>query len=178
MTMRPDTAPSSLPLEPRLLVARGHTVMLDRDLAALYGVSTKRLLEQVRRNPARFPPDYCFQFSAGECAAFRWQIATTNPGRGGRRYAPWGFTEHGALMAATVLNSDRAVAMSHYVIRAFVRLRRELQTAASLEARLAHIEKTLLTHDAGLRDLYQKLKPLLLPPPAKPCREIGFHAKD
>jgi hypothetical protein len=81
-------------------------------------------------------------------------------------------------MAATVLNSGRAVAMSHYVIRAFVRMRRELQTTASLEARLARIEKTLLTHDTALRDLFAKLKPLLLPPPDPPRREIGFHAKD
>jgi len=176
MTPRDDKPARQLDL--RLFQFRGETVLRDADLAALYGVSTKRLLEQIRRNPGRFPPDYGFQLSLEEFAILRSQIATSNTGRGGRRYAPWVFAEHGALMAATVLNSGRAVAMSHYVIRAFVRMRRELQTTASLEARLARIEKTLLTHDTALRDLFAKLKPLLLPPPDPPRREIGFHAKD
>ena len=152
--------------------------MLDADLAALYGVSTKRLLEQVRRNPGRFPPDYCFQLSAEEFSALRSQIATSNPGRGGRRYRPWVFAEHGALMAATVLNSERAVAMSHYIIRAFVRLREEMLSRGNLEKRLNEIERTLIGHDAALRDLYERIKPLLLPPPGKTKREMGFHVKD
>lgn len=165
-------------LDLRLFQFRGRTVLLDTDLASLYGVSTKRLLEQVRRNPGRFPPDYCFQLSAEEFKALRSQIATSNTGRGGRRYAPWVFAEHGALMAATVLNSERAVAMSHYVIRAFVRMREEMLGRANLEKRLAEIELTLIGHDAALRDLYRKIKPLLLPRPAKPKRQIGFHVKD
>ena len=90
---------------------------------------------------------------------------------------PWVFTEHGALMAATVLNSEQAVTMSHYVIRSFVRMRRELLANATLERRLAHIEKTLIAHDGALRDVYEKLRPLLLPPPDKPKRRIGFRVE-
>jgi hypothetical protein len=105
-----------------------------------------------------------------------FQIGTSKR-RGGRRKLPRVFTEHGAIMAATTLNSQRAVAMSVYVVRAFVEMRRELLANATLEARLENIEKTLLTHDAALRDVYQKLKPLLLPPPEKPRRRIGFHTE-
>jgi hypothetical protein len=158
----------------RIFQVRGQAVLLDSDLAGLYGVSTKRLLEQVRRNPERFPPEYCFQLAAQELAALRSQIATSNAGRGGRRYRPMAFSEHGALMAATVLNSQQAVAMSHYVIRAFLGMRREMQTNANLEARLAHIEKTLIAHDGALRDIVERIRPLLLPPPDPPKRRIGF----
>jgi len=94
---------------------------------------------------------------------------------GGRRKLPWVFTEHGAIMAATILNSKRAVAMSVYVVRAFVRMRQEMLANTTLEKRLAVIEKTLIGHDAALRDLYQKIRPLLLPP-EKPKRRIGFQA--
>lgn len=103
----------------------------------------------------------------------RYQIGTSSS-HGGRRYRPWAFTEHGAIMAATILNSARAVAMSVYVVRAFVKMRREFLADAVLEKRLSAIEKTLLSHDAGLRDLYQKIRPLLLPPPDPPKRPIGF----
>lgn len=99
----------------------------------------------------------------------------TSNGRGGRRYLPWVFTEHGAIMAATILNSERAVKMSTYVVRAFVRLRRELLSDAAMEVRLTKIEKELLSHGAALRTLFGKIKPLLLPPPAPPAKEMGFH---
>jgi hypothetical protein len=98
----------------------------------------------------------------------------TSSSHGGRRYAPVALTEHGAIMAASILNSPRAVALSVYVVRAFVRLRNELLANTTLEKRLADIEKTLLTHDAGLRDIYDKIRPLLLPPPDPPKRRIGF----
>ena len=117
-----------------ILVLRGHRVLLDTELAALYGVTTKRFNEQVRRNRKRFPEDFTFQLSTLEAAALRSQIATSNAppqGRGGRRYSPYAFTEHGAIMAATILNSPRAVEMSVYVVRAFVQLRELLPRTSS-----------------------------------------------
>ncbi|MCL4181305.1 MAG: ORF6N domain-containing protein [Verrucomicrobia bacterium] len=177
----PTSAPElTQPSELRLFTARGQTVVLDGDLARLYGVSTKVFNQAIRRNKTRFPSDFLFRLTPEEWAALRSQIVTLKPaGRGEhRKYRPLAFTEHGAIMAATVLNSPRAVAMSVYVVRAFVRLREELLGRANLERRLAEIERTLVGHDAALRDLYQKLKPLLLPAPAKTRREIGFHAKD
>src|SRR5207245_7365766 len=115
------------------------------------------------------------QQSAG---CLRSQIVTSKLGRGGRRYAPYAFTEHGALMAANLLNSPRAVAMSLYVIRAFIKMREDLAANAAILKRLAEIDKTLLLHDAGLREIYQKLRPLLEPPPAPPKPEVGFHVKE
>ena len=156
---------------------RGTKVVLDGELAKLYGVTTKRLLEQVRRNANRFPPDFCFQLENEEMAALRSQFATSKRGRGGRRYAPWGFTEHGALMAANVLNSSRAVQMSIFIVRAFLRMREQLASGADILKRLAAIDRKLLVHDVVLRDIYRKLQPLLSPPPVRPKREIGFHMK-
>jgi hypothetical protein len=165
-------------LAPRIYTVRNEPVVLDSDLALLYGVETRVFNQAIRRNRHRFPADFAFQLTRDEFANLMSQIVISSS-HGGRRKLPWAFTEHGAIMAATILNSQRAVAMSVYVIRAFVKMRRELLTDASLEVRLEKIEKTLLTHDTGLRDLYQKLKPLLLPPPDKPTRRrIGFHAEE
>jgi len=108
-------------VESRILILRHHRVILDADLAKLYGVTVKRLNQQVTRNHERFPSDFTFQLNAKELETFRLQIATSKKRRGGRRYAPQAFTEHGAIMAATVLNSKRAVQMSVFVVRAFVR---------------------------------------------------------
>ncbi len=113
-------------IEDRIYTVRGKRVMLDADLARLYGVTTKRLNEQIRRNIERFPEDFAFQLTNHEFADLRSQNATSNeplPGRGGRRYQPWAFTEHGAIMAASVLNTPRAVEVSVFVVRAFVKLR-------------------------------------------------------
>src|ERR1700758_797353 len=110
-------------VESRILVLREQKVILDSDLSELYGVPVKRLNEQVKRNRERFPADFMFQVNAEELESLRSQNATSKPSRGGRRYAPYAFTEHGAIMAATVLNSERAVEMSVFVVRAFVRLR-------------------------------------------------------
>ncbi len=161
-------------IESRILMIRGRKVVLDADLAELYGVPTKRLNEQVKRNAERFPEDFVFQLKKEEVESLRSQFATSNRGRGGRRSRPYAFTEHGAIMAANVLNSKRAVRMSVYVVRAFVRLRQALITRTDMEKRLAEIEKALIGHDAALRDLYEKIRPLLLPPPATPHRRIGF----
>ena len=119
-----------------ILVQRGHRVLLDTELAILYGVTTKRLNEQIRRNRGRFPDDFVFQLRAEEAASLRSRIATSKtPRRGGRRYLPYAFTEHGAIMAASVLNSDRAIEMSIYVVRAFVRLRELLSSNRKLARR-------------------------------------------
>jgi len=157
---------------------RGHRIILDTDLARIYGVPTFRLNEAVKRNRRRFPEDFLFQLTAEEHAALTSQFAMSKPGRGGRRTRPYAFTEHGALQVANVLNSSKAEAMSIYVIRAFIRMREELSANQAVSKRLAEIERTLLTHDAALRDLYQKIRPLLLPPPDQPKRRIGFRADD
>jgi hypothetical protein len=161
-------------IEQRIYTIRGVRIILDSDLAALYGVHTKRLNEQYRRNRKRFPEDFAFQLTAGEADSLRSQIATSRS-HGGRRYRPCAFTEHGALQAANILNSANAVRMSVFVIRAFVKIREQLVTNAAILKRLAEIDKTLLVHDSALRGLYQKLLPLLSPPPEPPRRRIGFH---
>ena len=158
---------------------RDRRVILDVDLAALYLVETRALIQAIKRNAARFPEDFVFQLTREESLGLRSQIVILKRGRGHhRKYAPYGFTEHGALMAATVLNSPRAVAMSVYVIRAFIKMREDLAANAIILKRLAEIDKTLLLHDTALRDVYQKLRPLLEPPPAPPKRQIGFHIKE
>jgi phage regulator Rha-like protein len=124
-----------------ILVLRGQRVIVDSDLAALYGVTTKRFNEQVRRNRERFPEDFMFQLTAQEAAALRSQFATIKTGRGQhRKYLPYAFTEHGAIMAASVLNSPRAVEMSVYVVRAFVRLREMLASNRELARQFAQLE--------------------------------------
>ena len=161
----------------RVLHLREESVLLDSDLAALYGVETKVFNQAMRRNAQRFPRDFAFRLTEKEWASLRSQIVTLKPARRGghRKYVPWVFSEHGAIMAATILNSKRAIAMSTYVVRVFVRLRRDSLANTTLEARLTKIEKELLSHDATLRALYRKIKPLLLPPPDGPFREMGFH---
>ena len=161
---------------------RDQRVILDNDLAKIYGVETRVLNQAVKRNECRFPQDFAFRLTADEAAEvqrLRSQIVILKPGRGQhRKYSPFAFTEHGALMAATVLNSPRAIAMSLYIIRAFVKMREDLAANAAILKHLAEIDKTLLLHDAGLREIYQKLRPLLEPPPVPPKPEIGFHVKE
>ncbi|MBE2282345.1 MAG: ORF6N domain-containing protein [Prosthecobacter sp.] len=154
---------------------RGQRVVLDSDLAALYGVETKVFNQSIRRNLNRFPEDFSFVLTGEEWLVLRSQIVTSNEGRGGRRYIPRAFTEHGALMAASVLNSDRAISMSVFVIRAFVEIREQIAANNAILKRLAEIDHTLLIHDASLRDIYKKLMPLLAPPPPAPRKQIGFH---
>jgi hypothetical protein len=164
-----------------ILVLRGQRVLLDAELAALYGVTTKRLNEQVRRNLHRFPADFMFHLTAEEVAELRSQIATSNAtaGRGGRRYLPYAFTEHGAIQAANVLNSPRAVEMSLYVVRAFVQLRELLSSNRELAKRLdqleARIEKKLATHDEAIAAMLSAIRGLMKPPHPK-RRGIGFTA--
>lgn len=157
---------------------RGVKVILDSDLAAIYGVPTFRFNEAVRRNIDKFPSDFLFQLTQEEFQSLISQSAISKTGRGGRRSLPWAFTEHGALQAANILNSPAASAMSVYVIRAFIRLRDELAANATLEKRLAVIEKTLISHDNTLRDVILKIRPLLLPSTEPKKRRIGFHTHD
>jgi phage regulator Rha-like protein len=175
-------------VEEMILTVRGQKVILDSTLAELYGVKTKRLNEQVRRNADRFPSDFMFRLTTQEVRSLRSQFATSNKGienlltwqagtskkRGGPRYLPYAFTEHGAIMAANVLNSKQAVEMSVFVVRAFIKMREQLLNRAELEKKLVEIEKVLLSHDTALVDLYQKIRPLLLPPPDPPKKQIGF----
>jgi phage regulator Rha-like protein len=159
---------------PRILVIRGLRVILDEDLARLYGVTTRALNQAVRRNPRRFPPAFILHIANEDLANLKSQNVTSSLAWGGRRKPAFGFTEHGALMVASVLNSDRAIAMSIYVIKAFVKMREELVANETFLRRLTEIDKTLLIHDEGLRDLYQKLIPLLEPGPEPMRRKIGF----
>ena len=154
---------------------RGQKVMLDADLAELYGVTTKRFNEQVKRNLERFPPDFMFQLDDEEHAALRSQIATSNTGRGGRRYPPYAFTEHGAIMAATVLNSAKAMKMSVFVVRAFIQLREMLATHKDLAEKLDALERTVSTHDQAIAGLINAIRELMKSPDTK-TRPIGFTA--
>lgn len=164
-----------------ILVLRGHRVLLDAQLATLYGLTTKRLNEQVKRNRERFPQGFMFQLTAQEAAALRSHFATskTPEGRGGRRYAPYAFTEHGAIMAATVLNSPQAVKMSIYVVRAFVQLRELLGSNRELARRFAQLEarldKKLTDHDQAIAAILSAIRELMNPPATK-RRSIGFTA--
>ena len=178
---------ASLPPEriaDRILVVRGEKVLLDEDLATLYGVSTGRLNEQVRRNLVRFPSDFLFQLTNQEVRNLKSQFAISS--WGGRRKLPFAFTEHGAIMAATVLNTPRAVEVSVYVVRAFLRLREVLATHKELAAKLAELERKteglVLKHDAlaastraQFREVIEALRALMSAP--QPIRRpIGFVA--
>ena len=164
-------------LESTIYLIRGQRVMFDSDLAAIYGVTTKRLNEQVRRNISRFPEDFAFQLTAEELTNLRSQIATSSF-HGGRRYRPWVFTEHGAIMLASVLNSDIAAQASVRVVRAFVRLREMVAANAQLSAKLEELERRLDSHDEAMVDLFAALKQLLEPPEPPKRREIGFHVRE
>lgn len=157
----------------RIQVIRGQRILLDADLAQLYEVETKRFNEQIKRNPKRFPHDFMFRLTEEEFESLRSQNATSN--RGGRRYLPLAFTEHGAIMAASVLNSDRAVEMSVYVVRAFVQLRAVLLDHQVLADKLAALERRVSHHDNSLAEVIDAIRALMAQPkPAK--RPIGFTA--
>jgi hypothetical protein len=161
-------------------VLRGQRVLLDSDLAELYGVTPKRLNEPVRRNRERFPEDFMFLIEIKELRPLRSQFATLNRSRGRhRKYAASAFTEHGAIMAATVLNSPRAVEMSVYVVRAFVKLRQVLASNADFARKLEALEKSVASLDAGTKqqfaEVYRAIQALMTPATAK-SRPIGFTA--
>lgn len=155
-------------IERRINLVRGRKVMTDSDLAEIYGVSTKRLNEQVRRNRRRFPEDFVFQLTAEEAkqlVSLRSQSATFKTGRGShRKYSPYVFTEHGAVMLASVLNSPVAVAASIHVVRAFVRLRQMLLEDKELAAKFKKLERKVQGHDETIRGLVQAIEGLVAPP--------------
>lgn len=152
-------------IAPPLYFVRGRQVILDSDLSSLFGVSTKRLNEQVRRNSKRFPLEFAFRVSPSEAHSLRSQIATSNIGRGGRRNHPLAFTEHGVVMAANVLNSEKAVSMSVEIVKSFVRLRKALRSDRILGRKLAELEAAvknrLERHDADIDQLFKTVESLL-----------------
>ena len=163
-----------------IVTLRGQKVILDTDLARIYGVETKVLNQAVKRNADRFPSDFMFSLTPeewGELSALRSQIVTLKRGKHSK-YPPKAFTEHGAIMAANVLSSPQAIEMSVFVVRAFVKLREQLLNRAEIEKRLSKIERDLSGHDAALRELYRQIRPLLLPPQDPPRKRIGFSVKE
>ena len=161
-------------IEPRIRLIRDQKIILDKDLAELYGVATKRLNEQVRRNSDRFPDDFVFQLTAEESESLRSQNATSKLGRGGQRYKPFAFTEHGAIMAASVLSTPRAVEVSVFVVRAFVRLRQMVATHQQLAKKLNELEQKVVGHDDALRSLVAAIRDLMAPPPQPKRGKFGF----
>lgn len=193
MPARKTTSAAIVPVEvvqQRILIIRGQRVILASDLAILYGVPVKRLNEQVRRNADRFPDDFVFQLSKAEADAvlrsqfvtsnkvgnLKSQIATSRWG-GARRALPYAFTEHGAIMAANVLNSREAVRASVFVVRAFVKLRELLSTHVQLAARLAELESKLQNHDDQIIAIVDAIRELMEPPDDPPKPPVGFHTE-
>ena len=164
------------PIESRIQFVRSVRVLLDNDLAELYGVTAKRLNEQVKRNSERFPKDFMFRLTTAEYRDLRSQIATSKKRRGGRRYLPCAFTEYGAIMAASVLNSERAVEMSLFVVRAFVRLREMLSSHRELAIKLFQLERKLDTHDHAIQEIIDTIRELT-ELPYKPQKQIGFRVQ-
>jgi phage regulator Rha-like protein len=163
----------AISVESRILFLRHQRIILDSDLAELYGVAVRQLNQQVKRNRDRFPTDFTFRLTPEEDEALRSQIVISKKGRGGRRYPPYAFTEHGAIMAATVLNSKRAVEMSVFVVRAFVRMREMLVKNRQLAAKVNELDRRLETHDTAIQEIIDAIKELMVPDaPSK--RKIGF----
>jgi hypothetical protein len=162
-----------------IMMVRGEKVILDSDLAKLYGVETRRLNEQVRRNIEKFPDDFMFQLTKEEFANLKSQIATSNSGWGGRRKLPLVFTEHGALQAANVLNSSQANKMSVFIVRTFVRLREMALTNEKLSRKFNQLEKRVSDHDEILIELVREIRKLIdTPKPKGKARSIGFIEAD
>ena len=169
---RPTIPPERI--QSRILLVRGHRVMLDADLAELYGVTTKVLNQAVKRNADRFPEDFMFRLSPEETRGLRSQIVTSNSGRGGRRYAPYAFTEHGAVMLANVLRSSVAVQASIQVVRAFIRLRELLAAHKGLARKLVALEKK---YDRQFAVVFEAIRQLMEGPPDEPKGRIGFRPR-
>ena len=163
-------------VDSKILVLRGLRVILDADLAELYGVEARHLNQQVKRNAKRFPLAFRFQLYEQELRKLRSQNVISSSRHGGTRYLPYVFTEHGAIMAATVLNSERAIEMSVFVVLGFVRMRRAIAANRQILAKFAEIERRLESHDADIQDLMDAIRELIDPLPPKRGRHIGFAA--
>ena len=161
-------------IERAILLIRGQKVMLDEDLADLYGVETRILVRNVKRNLSRFPEDFMFQLAKEEWDALRSHFGIPNKGRGGRRYAPYAFTEHGTVMLANVLNSPRAIEVSIQIVRAFTRQRQMLTSNEALARKLHSLEKK---YDKRFRVVFEAIRQLMKPP-EKGRRPIGFQVKE
>lgn len=174
--------PSMEAVATRIVVLRNHRAMLDSDLAELYEVQTKVLVQAVKRNLERFPADFMFQLENQDIADLRSQIVTSNKGRGGRRTAPYAFTEQGVAMLSSVLNSPRAIAVNIEIMRAFVRMREVLATNKDLAAKLDELEqrmgRKLQTHDQAIAGILDAIRQLMAPPDPKAKRPIGFLTPD
>jgi hypothetical protein len=163
-------------VEQAILLIRGQRVMLDRDLAALYGVETKNLNKAVRRNLDRFPADFMFQLTAEEAECLRFQFGTLKRGQH-FKYLPQVFTQEGVAMLSSVLRSPRAAQVNIAIMRVFVRLRETLSLHKELAHKLAELERKIEGHDTSIRTLFDAIRELAAPP-AKPRREIGYHVKE
>lgn len=159
----------------KILILRNQKVILDADLAELYGVPVRQLNQQVKRNRDRFPSDFRFAITAAEYQNLRSQNVISSSAHGGRRYLPHAFTEHGAIMAASVLNSKRAIEMSIFVVRAFVQMRQILAANQHIASKLAELESRLDGHDEQIEELIEAIRELIAPLPAN-NRRIGFEA--
>lgn len=172
---KPNAAVISSLVERRIFRVRGHKVMIDSDLAQLYDVSTGDFNRAVRRNAERFPPSFMFELTKDEWASLRCQIGISNDSkRGGRRYAPLVFTEHGVAMLSSILNSSRAIQVNILIIETFVRLRELTTGNEQILRRLDVLEQKTVSHDAQLKQVFQALRDLLTPPAAHPKRRIGI----
>jgi len=174
----PKPIRSSGKIEQSIFLIRGHRVMLDSHLAALYGVETKNLNKAVRRNLSRFPADFMFQLTPEEPANLKFQIGTSSSTHGGRRKPVSAFTEQGVAMLSSVLHSQRAVQVNIAIMRAFVRLRETLSLHKELAHKLAELERKIENHDESIHTLFEAIRQLMTPPAEPPRKEIGFHIKE
>ena len=161
-------------IEGMIHLVRGQRVMLDSDLAKIYDVKTNALNQALKRNLKRFPNDFAFQLTGGELESLMSQIVTSKAGRGGRRKLPWVFTEYGAIMLASILNSERAVEMSVFVVRAFVLIREQVVANKELAGKLADLEQRVGGHDEAIQNLFEAIRQLVEPPLPTDRKQIGF----
>jgi hypothetical protein len=164
-------------IEKKIYLIRGHKVMLDSDLAELYKVETRTLIQAVKRNINRFPSDFMFQLDYQEVASLRSQIVISKTGRGGRRYQPYVFTEQGVSMLSSVLNSERAIEVNIAIMRAFVKLREMLSTNKELAHKLAQLERKIEKHDDEIKLIFDAIRQLMTPPEPK-RKKIGFRREE
>ena len=165
-------------IEDMIILVRGHRVMLDSDLAKVYGVTTGQLNQAVKRNPRRFPADFAFQVRDHEFAALISQSVISKIGRGGRTKLPWVFTEHGALMLGNVLSSKVAVEASVRVVQVFISMREQLAAHRDLAGKLAELEERISGHDLAIRNLFEAIRHLIEPPLPENRKQIGFHVRE